>query len=149
MSLKERIDEDMKAALRAHETAKLGAIRMLKAALRQKEVDERISLDDAGVIAIADKLIKQRRDSASQYEAGGRKDLADAERFEIEVLSAYMPAALSDAEIDAAIAAAIAETGAAGPAAMGKLMGVLKPRLAGRADMTAVSARVKARLATA
>ncbi|WP_018607884.1 GatB/YqeY domain-containing protein [Uliginosibacterium gangwonense] len=149
MSLKERINEDMKAAMRAKETAKLGAIRLLMAAMKQREVDERITLDDAAIIAITDKLLKQRRDSVTQYDAAGRKDLADAERFEIEVLSAYMPAALSDAEIDAAIQAAIAETGASGPADMGKLMAALKPKLAGRADMSAVSGRVKAALAKA
>jgi uncharacterized protein len=149
MSLKERINEDMKSAMRARETAKLGAIRLLMAAMKQKEVDERVMLDDAGIIAITDKLIKQRRDSVTQYDAAGRKDLADAERLEIEVLSVYMPAALSDAEIDAAIAAAVAQTGAKGPGDMGKLMGILKPQLAGRADMTAVSARVKATLAQA
>lgn len=147
MSLKERISEDMKSAMRAKETAKLGAIRLLMAAMKQREVDERITLSDADIVAIADKLIKQRRDSVSQYSAAGRQDLADAEQFEIQVLSAYMPAALSDAEIDAAIAAAIAQTGAASPADMGKIMGVLKPQLAGRADMTAVSAKVKAALA--
>ncbi|MBS1210897.1 MAG: Transamidase GatB domain protein [Proteobacteria bacterium] len=147
MSLKERISEDMKAAMRAKEAAKLGAIRLLMAAMKQREVDERIVLDDTSIIAITEKLIKQRRDSVSQYDAAGRKDLADAERFEIEVLSAYMPAALSDAEIDAAIQAAITETGASSAADMGKLMASLKPKLAGRADMSAVSARVKAALA--
>jgi uncharacterized protein YqeY len=149
MTLKERITEDMKAAMRAKETAKLGAIRLLMAAMKQKEVDERIALDDAGIIAIAEKLIKQRRDSASQYDAANRPDLANAERAEIEVLSAYMPAALSDAEIDAAIAATMTETGASAPAEMGKLMAALKPRLAGRADMSVVSARVKAALSKA
>lgn len=149
MTLKERITEDMKAAMRAKEAAKLGAIRLLMAAMKQKEVDERIALDDAGIIAIAEKLIKQRRDSASQYDAANRPDLANAERAEIEVLSAYMPAALSDAEIDTAIAATITETGVSGPAEMGKLMAALKPRLAGRADMSAVSARVKAALSKA
>jgi uncharacterized protein YqeY len=147
MSLKDRIAEDMKAAMRAKETAKLGAIRLLMAAMKQKEVDERITLDDASIIAIADKLIKQRRDSASQYEKAGRQDLADIENAEITVLSAYMPAALSDDEIDAAVATAITQTGASSPADMGKLMGVLKPLLAGRADMTAVSAKVKTALA--
>lgn len=147
MNLKESIAEDMKAAMRARETARLGTIRLLMAAMKQKEVDERIELDDAGIVAIIDKLIKQRRDSASQYEAAGRMDLADAEKAEIVVLTAYMPAALSDTEIEAAVAAAIAETGASGPADMGKLMGLLKPRLTGRADMTAVSAKVKAALA--
>jgi len=147
MSLKERISEDMKAAMRAKEVAKLGAIRLLMAAMKQREVDERITLDDAAIIAITEKLIKQRRDSVTQYDAAGRKDLADAERFEIEVLTAYMPAALSDAEIDAAIQASITETGASSAADMGKLMASLKPKLAGRADMSAVSARVKAALA--
>ncbi|MBK9615680.1 MAG: GatB/YqeY domain-containing protein [Uliginosibacterium sp.] len=149
MTLKDRITEDMKAAMRAKDTAKLGAIRLLMAAMKQREVDERIMLDDAGIIAIADKLIKQRRDSASQYDSANRPDLADAERAEIDVLSAYMPAALSDKEIDDSIAAAIAETGATGPADMGKLMAVLKPKLAGRADMSAVSGRVKAALSKA
>ena len=149
MTLKDRITEDMKAAMRAKDTAKLGAIRLLMAAMKQREVDERIMLDDAGIIAIADKLIKQRRDSASQYDSANRPDLADAERAEIDVLSAYMPAALSDKEIDDSIAAAIAETGATGPADMGKLMAALKPKLAGRADMSAVSGRVKAALSKA
>ena len=147
MSLKERISEDMKAAMRAKESAKLGTIRLLLAAIKQKEVDEQITLDDNAILAVTDKLIKQRRDSVAQYEAAARQDLADLERAEIVVLQAYMPAALSDAEIDAAVAAAITQTGAAGPADMGKLMGVLKPQLAGRADMTAVSAKVKAALA--
>ncbi len=146
MSLKERIAEDMKAAMRAKETARLGAIRLLMAAMKQKEVDERITLDDTAIIAIADKLIKQRRDSVSQYEAAGRQDLADVEKAEIAVLAAYMPAALSDTEIDAAVAAAVSQSGATGPADMGKLMAILKPQLAGRADMTAVSAKVKAAL---
>lgn len=147
MSLKERISEDMKAAMRAKDSARLGAIRLLLAAMKQKEVDERISLDDAATIAIVEKLIKQRRDSIAQYEAAGRTDLVNAEKFELEVLMAYMPAGLSEAEIDAAIDAAITQTGAAGPANMGKLMGVLKPQLAGRADMAQVSAKIKNRLA--
>jgi uncharacterized protein len=148
MSLKERISEDMKTAMRAKETTRLGAIRLLLAAMKQREVDERITLDDASVIAIIEKLIKQRKDSVSQYDAANRKDLADAERFEIEILSAYMPAALSDAEVDAAIKAAVASTGASSPADMGKLMAVLKPQLAGKADMSLVSQRVKAALAS-
>jgi len=147
MSLKERINEDMKAAMRAKETAKLGAIRLLMAAMKQREVDERIVLDDAAIVAITEKLLKQRRDSVSQYDAAGRKDLADAERAEITVLSAYMPAALSAAEVESEISAAISESGAKGPADMGKLMAALKPKLAGRADMSAVSAQVKAALA--
>lgn len=146
MSLKERISEDMKAALRARETARLGAIRLLLAALKQKEVDERIALDDAAVIVIVEKLIKQRKDSATQYEAAKRTDLAEAERFEIDVLRAYLPAAMAEDKIDAAIEAAITSTGATGPGDIGKLMAVLKPQLAGRADMASVATRVKALL---
>ena len=146
MTLKERITEDMKAAMRARETATLGAIRLLLAAIKQKEVDERIVLDDAAVVAVIDKMLKQRRDSMAQYEAAGRSDLADAEKFEAQLLTAYLPAGLSAEEIAAAIVAAIGETGAAGPGDMGKAMAVLKPRLAGRADMTEVSKLVKARL---
>lgn len=147
MGLKEQITEDMKAAMRAKDTAKLGAIRLITAAMKQKEVDERVELDDTMVLAIMEKMVKQRKDSISQFEAGGRQDLADIEKAELAVLSAYMPASLSEAEIQAAVAAAIVETGAAGPQDMGKLMGVLKPKLAGRADMTVVSAQVKAALA--
>ncbi|MDR2787571.1 MAG: GatB/YqeY domain-containing protein [Candidatus Accumulibacter sp.] len=146
MSLKERINEDMKAALRARETAKLGAIRLLLAAIKQREVDERIQIDDAAALAIIDKMLKQRRDSIAQYQAAGRQDLVDAEKFEADVLRAYMPARLSDGEIDAAVAAAMAETGAAEPGDIGKVMAVVKPRLAGRADMAEVSKRVKAAL---
>jgi uncharacterized protein YqeY len=145
--LKDRITEDMKAAMRARETARLSTIRLLLAAIKQREVDERKDLADADVLAILDKMIKQRKDSITQFEAGSRKDLADAERAEIVVLSAYMPAQVSDADIDAAIAAAIASTGAAGAAGIGKVMAVLKGQLAGRADMSAVSAKVKAALA--
>ena len=147
MTLKERISEDMKAAMRARESARLGAIRLLLAAIKQKEIDERITLDDAAIIAVIDKMLKQRRDSITQYESAGRQDLADAEKFEARLLSDYMPAGLSDAEIVAAVAAAVAETNAKKPGAMGKVMGVLKPLLAGRADMTEVSKRVKAALA--
>lgn len=147
MTLKERINEDMKAAMRARESAKLAAIRLLLAAIKQKEVDERVQLDDAAVIAVIDKMLKQRRDSITQYQAAGRQDLVDAEQFEASVLQAYMPASLSADEIAAAVAAAVAEAGAAGPGDMGKVMGVLKPRLAGRADMTEVSKQVKAALA--
>ncbi len=146
MSLKLQIYEDMKSAMRAKETARLGALRLLLAAIKQREVDERIELDDAAVQAVIEKQVKQRRDSVAQYELAKREDLASAERFEIEVLSAYMPAQMSADEIDAVIDAAIAETGAADPAGIGKLMGVLKPKLAGRADMSLVSARVKAKL---
>ncbi len=147
MSLKARITEDMKSAMKAKETARLAAIRLLLAAIKQKEVDERIELDDTAVGAVIEKLVKQRKDSVTQYEAGGRQDLADAEKAEIAVLSAYLPEKMSSGEIAAAVAAAVAETGAKGPADMGKLMGVLKPRLAGKADMGEVSKQVKAALA--
>jgi uncharacterized protein YqeY len=143
MSLKEQITEDMKAAMRAKDSARLGTIRLLTAAMKQKEVDERIELTDAHVLAIIEKMIKQRKDSISQFEAGGRQDLADIEKAELVVLSTYMPAALSDDEIAAEVAAAVAATGAAGAQDMGKVMAVLKPKLAGRADMTGVSALVK------
>jgi uncharacterized protein YqeY len=147
MSLKDQITEDMKSAMRAKEAAKLGTIRLITAAMKQKEVDERVELTDAMVMAIIEKMIKQRKDSISQFEAGGRQDLADIEKAELVILSAYMPVGLSDAEMQAAVAAAVAETGATGPQDMGKLMAVLKPKLAGRADMTVVSALVKAALA--
>ncbi len=146
--LKDRITEDMKAAMRARETARLSTIRLLLAAIKQREVDERKDLTDADVVAVLDKMIKQRKDSITQFDAGNRKDLADAERAEIVVLSAYMPAQMSDADVDAAIASAIAATGAAGAAGMGKVMAVLKAQLAGRTDMSAVSAKVKAALAS-
>ena len=146
MSLKERINEEMKAAMRAGEAKKRDAIRLLLAATKQKEVDERITLDDAAIIAVIDKMLKQRRDSITQYEAAGRQDLADTEKVESAVLSADLPAKMSVAEIAAAIAAALAETGAKTPADMGKLMAVLKPRLAGKADMGEVSKQVKAAL---
>ncbi|MEO8169748.1 MAG: GatB/YqeY domain-containing protein [Oxalobacteraceae bacterium] len=149
MGLKEQITDDMKAAMRAKDSVKLGAIRMLTAAIKQKEVDERIEVTDAHVLAIVEKMIKQRKDSISQFEAGGRQDLADIEKVELAILSVYMPEALSDAEVQAAVDAAITETGAAGPQDMGKLMAVLKPKLAGRADMTAVSALVKVALSKA
>jgi uncharacterized protein len=147
MSLKVRINDDMKAAMRARETERLGTIRLLLSAIKQREVDERIELDDVAVTAVVDKMIKQRKDSISQFEAAGRADLVAKEKAELEVLSGYMPAQLSEAEIDAAVQAAVAQTGAAGPQDMGKVMGVLKPKLAGQADMTAVSAKVKAALA--
>ncbi len=146
MSLKERVTEDMKAAMRAKAADRLSALRLLLAAVKQKEIDERISLDDAGVTAVIDKMLKQRRDSIAQYEAAGRQDLADRERFELEVLAAYMPQPLDAEEVAALIAAALAETGAAGPKDMGRVMAWLKPKLAGRADMQAVSAQVKAAL---
>jgi uncharacterized protein YqeY len=147
MPLKSRINEDMKSAMKARETARLGAIRLLLAAVKQKEVDERIELDDAAVLAVIDKMLKQRRDSISQYEAAGRQDLANAEKFEVEVLSGYMPQALSEAEIGAAVAEAVTASGAAGMQDMGKVMALLKPKLAGRADMAQVSGLVKAALA--
>jgi uncharacterized protein YqeY len=146
MSLKDRISDDMKAAMRARESERLATIRLLLAAIKQREVDERITLDDAGVTAVIDKMIKQRKDSISQFEAAGRTDLVAQERGELDVLAAYMPAQLSDDEIAAEVQAAVAQTGAAGPQDMGKVMGVLKGKLAGRADMTAVSAKVKAAL---
>ncbi len=147
MPLKSQITEDMKNAMRAKDSARLSTIRMLLAAIKQREVDERIELTDADVLSIIDKMIKQRRDSITQFEAGKREDLAAAERAEVALLAAYLPAQLGDAEIDALIAEAIAATGAAGPAGMGKVMAVLKPKLAGRADMGVVAARIKARLA--
>lgn len=146
MGLKARINEDMKTAMKARETARLGAIRLLLAAIKQKEVDERIELDDAAVLAVIDKMLKQRRDSIAQYEKAGRQDLVDAEKFEVAVLSGYMPQALSAAEIQAAVAEAVAASGAAGPQDMGKVMAVLKPKLAGRADMSQVSGLVKTAL---
>jgi len=146
MSLKQQITEDMKAAMRAKDAARLGAIRLLLAAMKQREVDERVELPDADVIAIIDKMNKQRRDSISQYEAAGRQELADVEKFEMSVLQTYMPQQLSEAEITAAINEAIAATGAASPQDMGKVMGMLKPKLAGRADMSKVSALIKSQL---
>ncbi len=147
MSLKAKITDDMKAAMRAKDAPRLSAIRLLLAAMKQKEVDERVELADADVVSIIDKMIKQRRDSIAQFEKGGRQDLADAEKFEISVLQAYMPQALSDAEVAAEVAAAMQATGAKAMADMGKVMAALKPRLAGKADMGKVSALVKARLA--
>lgn len=149
MTLRERINDDMKAAMRAGETGKRDAIRLLLSAVKQKEVDERIVLDDAAIVAVIDKMLKQRRDSITQFEAAGRNDLADAEKFEATLLTAYMPAGLSADEIAAAINAAVSESGAAGPGDMGKVMAILKPKLAGRADMSEVSKLIKARLAGA
>jgi uncharacterized protein YqeY len=146
MSLKDQITDDMKAAMRAKESARLGTIRLLTSAIKQKEVDERIELTDEQILAVIEKMIKQRKDSITQFEAGGRQDLADIEKSELVILSAYMPTALSDAEVQAQVSAAVAAVAAAGPQDMGKVMGVLKPKLAGRADMTAVSAMVKAAL---
>ena len=147
MSLKQRLTDDMKAAMKAGDKHSLGVIRLINAAIKQKEVDERIELDDAAVIAVLDKMVKQRKDSVSQYEGAGREDLAKVEREEIVVIERYLPAKLGEAEIAAAIQAAIAQTGATGPADMGKLMGVLKPKLAGQADMGLVSALVKKKFA--
>jgi uncharacterized protein YqeY len=146
MSLKTRISDDMKTAMKAKETARLGAIRLLMAAMKQREVDERIELDDAGIIAVIEKMLKQRKDSISQYEAAKRQDLADAEKFEVEVLMAYMPAGLSAEEVAAIVAAAVVESGAKGPADMGKVIALVKPKVAGRADMGEVSKLVKAKL---
>jgi uncharacterized protein YqeY len=147
MSLKQRLTEDMKAAMKGGDKASLGVIRLVNAAIKQREVDERIELDDAQVLAVLEKMVKQRKDSVSQFEAANREDLAAIERAEIEVLLRYLPEKMGEAEVQAAIEAAVAETGAAGPADMGKVMGVLKPRLAGQADMGQVSALLKARLA--
>ena len=147
MTLKERITEDMKAAMRAKDSARLGAIRLLQAAIKQKEVDERVTLDDAAVAAIVDKLAKQCKDSIAAFTQAGRQDLADKETAELAVLQAYLPARLSAEEVAAAVKALVAEVGASGPADMGKVMGAAKARLAGKADMAAVSAAVKAALA--
>ena len=147
MGLRERLNDDIKTAMKAREPERLGAIRLLLAAVKQRGVDERITLDDAGVISVVEKMIKQRKDSIAQYEKAARRDLADKEKFEISVLEAYLPQQLSAAEIDSIIAEAMAATGAKSPADMGKVMGVVKPKLAGRADIGKVSALVKARLA--
>ena len=148
MTLRSQIAEDMKTAMRAKDTARLSAIRLLLAAIKQREVDERRELPDADVLAVIEKMVKQRRDSIAQFTTGNRMDLVATEQGELEVLQAYQPQQLSEAAIDAAVAAAIASTGATGPAGMGKVMAELKGKLAGRADMSAVSARVKARLAS-
>ena len=146
MSLKEQITEDMKNAMRAKETGRLGTIRLLLAAMKQREVDERIELDDEAVIAIVEKLIKQRKDSISQFQAAGRDDLVAIENAELVVLQAYMPAQMSEAEVAAVVAEAVAQVGATGAQDMGKVMGIVKPKLAGKADMGIVSAQVKAAL---
>ena len=147
MSLKAKINDDMKTAMRAKDAPRLAAIRLLMAAMKQKEVDERVELNDSDIVTIIDKMLKQRRDSIAQFEKGGRQDLADAEKFEISVLQGYMPQALSEAEIAAAVSDALQASGAKSPADMGKVMAVLKPKLAGKADMGKVSALVKAKLA--
>ena len=147
MTLRERVNEDVKAAMKAREADRLGTLRLLTAAMKQREVDERITLDDAGVIAVIEKMLKQRRDSVAQYELAGRQDLADAEKREMAVLQAYLPLQLAEAEIAAIVAEAMAASGAQAPADMGKVMAIVKPKVAGRADMGKVSALVKARLA--
>ena len=149
MTLKARITEDMKAAMKARETARLGAIRLILAAIKQKEVDERIELDDAAVIVVIEKMLKQRKDSITQYEAAKRQDLADAEKAEVAVLMAYMPQALTAAEVEAIVVKALADSGAKAPADMGKVVALVKPQVAGRADMAEVSKLVKAKLAGA
>jgi uncharacterized protein YqeY len=147
MSLKQRLTDDMKTAMKAGEKDRLAAIRLINAAIKQKEVDERVEMDDARVLAVLEKMVKQRKDSIEQYDKAGRDDLAAIERAELAIIGQYLPEKMGEAEIKAAIEAAIAETGAAGPADMGKLMGVLKPRLAGQADMGEVSKLIKQRLA--
>ncbi len=147
MSLKDKVTEDMKAAMRAKDSARLSTIRLLLAALKQKEVDERVELGDADVLSIVEKLVKQRRESIAQFEKAGRNDLADKEKAEITVLAGYLPQQMTEAEVADAVAAAIRESGAAGPKDMGKVMGLLKSRLAGRTDMGKLSGLVKAKLA--
>jgi uncharacterized protein len=147
MPLRDRIQDDMKAAMKARETQRLSAIRLLLAAVKQREVDERKDLSDAEVVSVIEKMMKQRRDSIAQYESANRKDLADAEAFELNLLAGYLPKQLSEREIADAVEAAVAQTGARTAADMGKVMGVLKPKLAGRADMGKVSSLVKAKLA--
>jgi hypothetical protein len=145
-TLKDRITEDMKSAMRAKDAPRLSAIRLLQAAIKQKEVDERITVDDAAVMGIVERLIKQRKDSIEQFAKAGRNDLVEKERAELDLLTGYLPQQMSDAELEAAVTAAIAESGAVGPQGMGKVMAVLKPRIAGRADMGKASAIVKQRL---
>jgi len=146
VSLKDNLQEDMKTAMRAGDKPRLAVIRLINAAIKQREVDERITLDDAQVTAVLDKMVKQRRESLGHYEQAGRDDLANQEKFEIEVIQHYLPEPLGEAELDALIDAAMAQTGAASIKDMGKVMGILKPQIQGRADMAAVSARIKARL---
>ena len=146
MSLKQQITEDMKTAMRAKDTARLGAIRLLLAAMKQREVDERMELSDTDIVTIIDKMMKQRRDSIAQFEAAARQELADAEKFEISVLQSYMPQQMTEAEVSAAVTDAVARSGAKSPQEMGKVIALLKPQLAGRADMGKVSALVKAQL---
>ena len=146
MNLREQLNEDIKTAMKAREQEKLAALRLMLSEVKRREVDERITLDDAGVIGVVEKMLKQRKDSISQFEKAGRQDLADKEKFEVGVLEAYLPKPLSQAEVEAIVAEAIAATGAKSAADMGKVMGVVKPRLAGRADMGKVSGLVKAKL---
>ena len=146
MSLKQQLTDDMKAAMKGGEKDRLGVIRLVNAAIKQREVDERIVLDDAQVLAVLEKMLKQRKDSVTQYEGAGREDLAAVERYEMGVIEAYMPAKMSAAEIDAIVAKAIADAGATSAKDMGKVIGLVRPQVAGRADMGAVSQRVKARL---
>jgi uncharacterized protein YqeY len=146
MSLKERITEDMKAAMRSGERERLGVIRMITSAIKQREVDERIVLDDAQVLSVLEKMIKQRKESVAQFQAGNRQDLADKETAEITLLQSYLPAQLSDAELDALIGEAVAASGAASIKDMGKVMAIIKTKAQGRADMAAVGAKIKARL---
>jgi uncharacterized protein YqeY len=146
MALKEQITQDMKDSMKSGAKERLAVIRLILAALKQKEVDERIVLDDAQVLAILEKMLKQRRESVAQFTQGNRKDLADKEEAEIKIIQAYMPAQLSDAELEQMVAAAVAESGAASVKDMGKVMGILKPKVAGKADMSAVSAKIKAKL---
>lgn len=147
MALREQLNEDIKVAMKAREAEKLGALRLLLAAVKQREVDERITLDDPGVIAVIEKMIKQRKDSISQFEKAARQDLVDKEKFELAILEAYLPQQLTQGEVEAVIAEAIASAGARSPADMGKVMALVKPKLAGRAEMGKVSGLVKAKLA--
>ena len=146
-TLKQRLDADMKSALRNKEKERLGIVRLILAAIKQREVDERVTLDDSQVLAVLDKMVKQRRDSIAQYESAGREDLANQEKYELEVIQTYLPAQLSEAEIDALVDQAIAAAGAASAKDMGKVMNALRPQVQGRADMGAVSAKLKAKLA--
>jgi len=147
MSLRDRLNEDLKTAMKAREQERLAALRLMLASVKQREVDERVTLDDAGVVAVVEKMIKQRKDSIAQYEKAQRQDLADKEKYEISVLEGYLPKQMSQQELEAAVAEALAASGAKSAADMGKVMGVLKPKLAGRADMGKVSALVKSKLA--
>jgi hypothetical protein len=147
MNLRDRVNEDMKSAMKAREAERLSTLRLLLAAMKQREVDERITLDDTGVVAVVEKMLKQRKDSVQQYEQAGRTDLADREKAEMAILAGYLPQQLPDAELDAIVSAAVAGSGAKAPSDMGKVMAIVKPKVAGRADMGKVSALVKAKLA--